>query len=600
MKVSIKLMLPLAFVILAASLFLIGTLANVYLQDVIKIRDFDDKIENLHLLSHELYLTDQNFFTFATVSPAFYQSGSSLELQQHDSLRTLITQERRDIATLLRHTPQAQQQITIDSLFEVYDATLDQAFRIIRTRGFKDYGLEGNMRQHAHWLEDSSKNAADILMLRRHEKDYFLRNDLAYVDLFNRLCDQVVTGYQSNRASAYHLNQYRATFNRIVTLEQQIGLSTENSLQIRILGLADQINQELTQLSATSHQEVATIIQEREKKFYWLIGASLLVILGIAYFICDQLVTPLSGLIRTINHNISNDYRSYSPVKLSSSVKEIKILETSFDALIRQLQTLLEASEQSNQELEVQNQVLTKTNRELDMLVYSASHDLRAPLTSLEGLVTLSRDEADAAERTEYHELMLGRIKHLDGFIQDIVDYARNNRQTVVSKEISMNDLVDQTLMNYSFLEQYSKIHQQIEVAQPVAFCSDPTRLSVILKNLISNAIRYYDPAKANPSVKITASVSLSYLHLTVTDNGLGIPEDQQSKIFDMFYRASDQARGSGLGLFIVQEMVNRLGGKIRVQSVEGEGTTFALTIPNLMPLAKHQTSSVRKPAVSN
>ena len=393
-----------------------------------------------------------------------------------------------------------------------------------------------------------------------------------------------------------HLDRYQATFNQIVDLEQQIGPSTKNGLQARILTLADQIDTNITQLSATSHQEVARMIEERKQKFFWLIGASLLVIFGIGYFICGQLVSPLSQLTRAIDHNIANDYRSYAPVTLSSSVREIKILENSFDTLIRQMQTLLEETQQTNQELEDQNQALQKTNRELDMLVYSASHDLRAPLTSLEGLVSLSRDEADVAERASYHELMLGRIKHLDSFIQDIVDYARNNRQTVVSKEISMNDLVDQTLMNYSFLEQFSKIHQQIEIAQPTAFCSDPTRLSVILKNLISNAIRYYDPTKAKPLVKITVCTSPSHLHLTVADNGLGIPEDQLSKIFDMFYRASDQARGSGLGLFIVQETVNRLGGEIRVQSVEGEGTAFELTIPNLITLEEHLISYGQNP----
>ena len=453
------------------------------------------------------------------------------------------------------------------------------------------------MRQHAHWLEDSSKNTQGILMLRRHEKDYFLRNDLTYVDVFNRRCNQPAKSLALDSASIYHLNHYQTTFNRIVDLEQQIGVSTENGMQVRMLTLADEINTELSQLSAASRREVVTIIKEREQKFYWLIGASLLAIFGVGYFVCCQLVTPLSQLTRAIDQHISNDYRSYAPLKLSGWVKEIKILENSFDALIQQLQTLLEEAEESNRNLEDQNQALVKTNRELDMLVYSASHDLRAPLTSLEGLVTLSRDEADAAERVHYHELMLGRIKHLDSFIQDIVDYARNNRQTVVSKEISISDQVDQVLMNYSFLEQYSKIHQQIEVEQPTAFCSDPTRLSVILKNLISNAIRYYDPTKAKPLVKITGSVSPSHLHLTVADNGLGIPEDQLSKIFDMFYRASDQARGSGLGLFIVQETVNRLGGEISVQSVEGEGTAFTLTVPNRVTLKEHD-DPMRKPAV--
>ena len=121
-------MLPLAFMALAVSLFLIGILANVYLQDVIKIRDFDDKIENLHLLSHELYLADQNFFTFAAVSPTFYQTGSNPELLKHDSLWALIARERQDIVPPLRSSPLARKQQTTDSLFKIYDNTLRKAF----------------------------------------------------------------------------------------------------------------------------------------------------------------------------------------------------------------------------------------------------------------------------------------------------------------------------------------------------------------------------------------------------------------------------------------------------------------------------------------
>ncbi len=600
MSVSVKLMLPLSFVTLALSLFLLGVLTNVYLQDVIKIRDFDDKIENLHLLSHELFLTDQNFFTFAAVSPAFYQSGTSAEQQRHDALLTQITAERREIADLVQRTPLARQQQTVDSLFAKYKTSLDQAFQVIRTRGFKDYGLEGSMRYHAHWLEDSSDNKASILMLRRHEKDYFLRNDIAYVDLFNQRCAQLAQSYEPDRTARYHLEQYQAAFNRIVDLEREIGSSSQKGLQVLILTLADQINSELTLLSAASHQEVAAMMQTNKRRFFWLIGASLAVVFGIGYFICGQLVTPLSRLTQTIDQHITNDYRRYSPAALNSSVKEIKTLGNSFDALMGQLQTLLEEAEATNSTLEDRNQALAKTNRELDLLVYSASHDLRAPLTSLEGLVTLSRHEDDPAERDHYHELMLGRIKHLNGFIQDIVDYARNNRQVVKREEIALNALAEQVLLNYEFLEQYATIDKPIEIEQHVPFYSDPTRLTVIIKNLCSNAIRYYDPNKAEPFVRISGTVTPEALQLTVADNGLGIPADQQDKIFNMFYRASDQARGSGLGLFIVREMVNRLRGEILVNSVAGEGTVFILRLPNLAGEALDSAVPTSRPLVAH
>ncbi|HZG01667.1 MAG TPA: HAMP domain-containing sensor histidine kinase, partial [Chitinophagales bacterium] len=113
-------------------------------------------------------------------------------------------------------------------------------------------------------------------------------------------------------------------------------------------------------------------------------------------------------------------------------------------------------------------------------------------------------------------------------------------------------------------------------------FSSDPGRISVLLNNLISNAIRYQNPNVDKPYVDIAVETTADAAFIVVKDNGIGIDKAQQSKVFDMFYRVSQNSVGSGLGLYIVKETVEKLQGKIDLKSEPGTGTAFTIVLPNL------------------
>jgi hypothetical protein len=122
----------------------------------------------------------------------------------------------------------------------------------------------------------------------------------------------------------------------------------------------------------------------------------------------------------------------------------------------------------------------------------------------------------------------------------------------------------------------------QVAIDESLTVRTDPSRLRVILNNLISNSIKYSDPDKNELIITISASVSEDHFTFSVEDNGLGIAEDQKGKIFNMFYRASENAVGSGLGLYIVKESLERLNGSIRLESKVGRGSIFIVTLPVL------------------
>lgn len=231
---------------------------------------------------------------------------------------------------------------------------------------------------------------------------------------------------------------------------------------------------------------------------------------------------------------------------------------------------------------EIENQELKTANYELDRFVYSTSHDLRAPLNSMLGLIEIAKEDTTEELMLEYFKMLKDSAKKLDGFICDILDYSRNSRMEVNNEQINFRELIKSVTENLKFIGDNNRMVEfKIEISGETSFRSDKNRLITILSNLISNAIRYQNSQIPNPFVSIKIETSPTETNIFIQDNGIGIDEESQSKIFDMFYRVSQESVGSGLGLYIVKEAVSKLNGDIKVESAIGAGTTFLIKIPN-------------------
>ena len=235
-----------------------------------------------------------------------------------------------------------------------------------------------------------------------------------------------------------------------------------------------------------------------------------------------------------------------------------------------------------NQELEQKFEELQKLNKELDRFVYSVSHDLRAPITSVLGLIYLSRRSESFEEVRQYMDLQEKSLKKLDNFIADILHYSRNNRMEINAQEVDFQEELENILELQNQYDPNIKIETKIEVKQEVRFSTDKQRLVIVLNNLIGNAFRYYNPYQKKSFIHLVANISIEKAIIKITDNGIGIGKEHIDKIFGMFYRATDKTAGSGLGLYIVKEVIEKLKGKISVESELGKGTTFTIEIPNL------------------
>lgn len=231
--------------------------------------------------------------------------------------------------------------------------------------------------------------------------------------------------------------------------------------------------------------------------------------------------------------------------------------------------------------LENTNTQLIKTNAELDRFVYSLSHDISAPLKSIKGLVNLSRLEASAEKYSIYLSKMDESIDRLESFISEVLDYSRTNRTVLKQEEIHLDLFLKEIINDFRYLENFESIQFDLELGNE-RFDSDRFLLKVIFSNLISNAIKYQRKSEGHkPYVKITSHRSEGFVIIQIEDNGEGIAKEFKGKVFEMFYRASSSSTGSGLGLYITKEAVDKLHGRIEITSEVGVGTTFAIFIPS-------------------
>jgi signal transduction histidine kinase len=234
-----------------------------------------------------------------------------------------------------------------------------------------------------------------------------------------------------------------------------------------------------------------------------------------------------------------------------------------------------------------QNKELKKINSELDRFVYSASHDLRAPLMSIKGLVNILKvEEYNQANFKTYIDYIENSVSKLDNFISDIVNYSHNSRLEIKIQSIDFNYLISRCISNLHYLNGFNKIKIETYVVGAHAFSSDYDRLIIILVNIISNSVTFHDPYKEEPYVKITISIEPNKAVLKIEDNGIGIADQHIDKVFQMFFRGNTQSRGSGLGLYIANEVTEKLKGSISLQSKLGIGTTLFIELPDLNWLA--------------
>lgn len=272
--------------------------------------------------------------------------------------------------------------------------------------------------------------------------------------------------------------------------------------------------------------------------------------------------TDIEALADAINHGDIYRYitKPWNDLELHNSIKN------AYDAY--------------KTKIDLRNKIteLEKTNDELNRFIYSISHELRAPLVSVIGIINLVKMEGLYDSSGEYWELIETCSNKLDYYIQKTLQYYKNTKDVPDHSEVDFKTLINELIDLHTYSDKDTKFNLKID--QNMKFIGDAFRIEVILSNLISNAIKYQKTNEPNKSVNIEIEVDEHKASININDNGMGILKEHLEKIFTQFFK-SKMHHGSGLGLFIVKEALNKINGSINVSSNIEDGTTFKITIPN-------------------
>jgi PAS domain S-box-containing protein len=260
-------------------------------------------------------------------------------------------------------------------------------------------------------------------------------------------------------------------------------------------------------------------------------------------------------------------------IAIANTSKKYSEADTDAIERIANLYALTIQMEGSRNELEVRNS-------ELNNFVYKVSHDLRAPLASIAGLVNVIRLLALDEQAKSYIDLIDNRIQKLDRFIQDILSHSRNLNTNLNYEKIDLKKLVADVIAELNYMPEARDVKVVLDIDNH-DFYSDRLRMKEILRNLISNGFKYHNPYADNKNIRIASRIDYNKASIMYQDNGSGIEKMIMPKIFDMFYKGSDKSNSSGLGLYIVKQAVDKLKGTIEVESSVGTGTRFSIDIPN-------------------
>ena len=278
----------------------------------------------------------------------------------------------------------------------------------------------------------------------------------------------------------------------------------------------------------------------------------------------------------------------YQPLRdADGAITGIAAVATDVTAQVRDRQRVQELNDQlaaSNAGLAAANQQLTRTNVDLDNFIYTASHDLKAPISNIEGLLDTLRDElppqAAGGEVPYILELMQDSVNRFTRTIEHLTDVSRLQKEHDQPHEpVPLAGIIEDVRLDLAPLLQQTggRLHVDVRAVPTVQF--SVKNLRSVVYNLLSNALKYHHPDRA-PQVQVRGREEGAYHVLEVQDNGLGLDLAREPELFGMFRRYHTHVDGSGIGLYMVKRMVENTGGRIEVHSTLGEGSTFTVYFP--------------------
>ncbi len=222
---------------------------------------------------------------------------------------------------------------------------------------------------------------------------------------------------------------------------------------------------------------------------------------------------------------------------------------------------------------------LMVSNIELEIFVYKASHDLRGPLASIIGLVNVSKYEITDELGIKYLGMIESATQKLDTTLRELVKTMKIKDTMLFTELIDFEEIITIKLNEFKYYNNFSRLKVTTNVSISNVFYSNRFIIETIIQNLIENSVKYQNINEPESYLKINVSDHRDGIQIIVSDNGIGIEQSVQNKIFDMYFKGTESSKGSGLGLYLVKKCVEKLEGEIILDSKKGKGTRFTVLL---------------------
>jgi len=331
------------------------------------------------------------------------------------------------------------------------------------------------------------------------------------------------------------------------------------------------------------------------KQLFMVSLALLIVVVIIAIFIARSISRPIKELTLVSGVISNGDFSARAKINAKDEIGE---LAQSFNQMTDSLVEANTIVEQKKSELEEQKKLLEKANHELDSFVYTASHDLRAPLRGITAFASFLeedyKDKFDEEGRDHLKEISEG-ARRMTELIDDLLTLSRISRIQNPYEEVDINLLINSAVKRIEFYIKEHKANLNIQQNLPIIKC-DRIKMSEVFLNLINNGIKYASKNnKENPKVEIGYIEENEFHKFHIKDNGIGIDPKYHKQVFDIFRRlhTTKEYEGFGAGLSIVKRVIDDHGGEIWVESELGKGAIFYFTIPKNLKVKKKKIGAI-------
>ncbi|MEM6843646.1 MAG: HAMP domain-containing sensor histidine kinase [Bacteroidota bacterium] len=236
---------------------------------------------------------------------------------------------------------------------------------------------------------------------------------------------------------------------------------------------------------------------------------------------------------------------------------------------------------------------LKQKNEELKTLIYRASHDLKGPLASIKGLFNLLKDEPEDAETLKYYlNLIEKSVDKLEDTLSGLLEVGLSAKKQLQYTSFNVRECLEEIVQRFDNYPGREEVIIHLTANDDISLCTEKNIFQSIFQNLVENSIKYRKPDQNDAVTKISVRRYRNGIKIKVKDNGLGMDRNLQKRAFDMFYRGHEHSEGSGLGLFIVKNNAEKLGGEINIKSSINMGTEIWVYLPDMQEIKGEEKRS--------